>query len=261
MTDEEAGGFAPEHGEPTPSRPETRQPPQGPAPKHGEPTPGRPETRQSPDGARFLEVHARVTGRGVAVDLDVARGETVAIVGPNGAGKSTALELVAGLIRPDAGAVVLERAPLADGRRWVPPHRRGIALMTQQTLLFPHLTVRDNVAFGPRASGLSRSAARDAAERWLLETGVRHLAERRASDLSGGQAQRVALARALAAEPAVLLLDEPTTALDATARPELRAVLARVLAGRTAILVSHDADDVAALAHRTIRMAEGRVVG
>ncbi|GAA4782571.1 ATP-binding cassette domain-containing protein [Microbacterium gilvum] len=212
-------------------------------------------------GGAFLGIRARVDARGVDVDLRVAHGETVAVVGPNGAGKSTLLAVAAGLLRPDAGTVELDGVELAGPRRWVPPHRRGIVLMAQQTLLFPHLSVRDNVAFAPRASGLSRAAARDAAERWLVETGVRALAERRASDLSGGQAQRVALARALAAEPAVLLLDEPMAALDVDAAPELRALLARALGGRTAVLVSHDPDDVAALADRSVRMAAGRVAG
>ena len=207
-----------------------------------------------------LTLEARADGRGVDAALSVARGETLAIVGPNGAGKSTVLELLAGLLRPDAGRIELDGAVLADDRRWVAPHRRGIALMTQQTLLFPHLSVRDNVAFGPRASGLSRSAARDAAERWLVEAGARQLADRRAAELSGGQAQRVSLARALAAEPAVLLLDEPTAALDAEAVPELRSLLARVLGARTAVIVSHDPGDVSALADRTVRMAAGRIV-
>ncbi|WOF23300.1 ATP-binding cassette domain-containing protein [Microbacterium betulae] len=208
----------------------------------------------------YLSIEARVAERDVEVSLSAAHGETLAIVGPNGAGKSTVLTLLAGLLRPDAGRIELDGATLAGDGRWIPPHRRGIVLMAQQTLLFPHLSVRDNVAFGPRASGLSRSAARDAAERWLVEVGVRHLAERRATDLSGGQAQRVSLARALAAEPAVLLLDEPTAALDVDAAPELRILLSRALEGRTAVLVSHDPGDVSALADRTVRMAAGRII-
>lgn len=212
-----------------------------------------------------LELRAEVHARGVEVDLRVADGETVALLGPNGAGKSTVLAVAAGLLRPDAGRVVLDGTPLTEtggqgDRHWVPPHRRGIALLAQDPLLFPHLTVAQNVAFAPRAQGGSRAASRAAAYHWLEEVGVVELADRHPSQVSGGQAQRVAVARALAAEPRLLLLDEPMAALDVAVAPTMRQVLRRVLADRSALLVTHDALDALLLADRVVVLDGGRVV-
>ncbi|GAB3280200.1 ATP-binding cassette domain-containing protein [Sinomonas notoginsengisoli] len=208
----------------------------------------------------LLAVDAAVTARGVQLTLGVEDGETVAVMGPNGAGKSTLFGLCAGLLRPDTGRVVLRGRVLADaGGAWVPPHRRGIALLAQEPLLFPHLSVLENVAFAPRAVGTTRTAARAAAERWLEEVDAAELASRRPSQLSGGQAQRVAIARALAAEPQVLLLDEPFAALDVAAAPALRRLLRRVLAERTALVVTHEPLDAHLLAHRVVVLEGGRV--
>lgn len=217
----------------------------------------------------MIRLRARVDERGLDVDLTLAEGETTAIAGPNGSGKSTLLAVLAGLLVPDAGELRVGDDVLHDdgrgacdaGRRvWVPPHRRGIVLMSQRVLLFPHLSARDNVAFGPRSHGIARRDARETADRWLAEVGADGLADRRATTLSGGQAQRVALARALAADPRILLLDEPFTAVDADSISPLRELLARVLVGRTAVIVSHDPDDAAHLATRTLAMRAGRVV-
>ncbi len=205
-----------------------------------------------------LTVRVRDEIRGVDVDLVVAPGETVALVGPNGAGKSTVLAAVAGLLRPDEVVVKVGDRVLAGPGTWVPPHRRSVALLAQAPLLFPHLNVRDNVAFGPRSRG--DGAARAVADRWLDELGLTDLARRRPAELSGGQAQRVALARALASEPAVILLDEPLAALDAPSVPELRRVVRRVLADRTAIVVTHDPVDALVLADRTVVVESGRIV-
>ncbi|MFC7494439.1 MULTISPECIES: sulfate/molybdate ABC transporter ATP-binding protein [unclassified Nocardioides] len=207
-----------------------------------------------------LELAATVAARGVDVALDVAEGETVAVLGPNGAGKSTLLAVAAGLLRPDSGRVVLDGTPLTDPRTWVPPHARRIALLAQDPLLFPHLSVLENVAFGPRSSGVHRRDARERAHRWLDEVGIADLAGRRPGQLSGGQAQRVAIARALAAEPRLLLLDEPMAALDVAVRPALRQTLRRVLAERSVVLVSHDALDALLLADRVVVVEGGRVV-
>lgn len=213
-----------------------------------------------------LRLRAAVTERDVEVELAVETGGTLALLGPNGAGKSTALGLLAGLVRPDSGTARLDDVTLfdvsADGARrvWTPPHRRGVALLAQDPLLFPHLSVRHNVEFGPRSTGDSREGARERARTWLARTGTTHLAERRPDDLSGGQAQRVAIARALATEPRLLLLDEPLAALDVSVAAELRGMLADVLAERTTIVVTHDALDAYLLADRVAVLHDGRVV-
>lgn len=207
-----------------------------------------------------LQSSARFDARDVDVTLDVADGETVAIIGPNGAGKSTMLAAIAGTLRPDAGRAVLGDATVYDKRHWQPAHRRGTALLAQEPLLFPHLSVLDNVAFGPRSTGASRRQSRDVALRWLVDVDATDLADRRPAQLSGGQAQRVAVARALAAEPHLLLLDEPMAALDVTVVPAMRQMLRRVLADRTAVVVTHDPLDALLLADRVVVMEAGRVV-
>ncbi|HTW15853.1 MAG TPA: ATP-binding cassette domain-containing protein [Nocardioides sp.] len=206
-----------------------------------------------------LRLDATVEERGYAVALDVADGETVAILGPNGAGKSTTLDLVAGLLRPDRGAVHLDDRELTGRDAWIAPHERRVALLAQEPLLFPHLDVLDNVAFGPRSTGTARSDARESARHWLAEVGAEDLAERTPAQLSGGQAQRVAVARALAARPRLLLLDEPMAALDVAVAPALRQTLRRVLADRSALIVTHDAMDALILADRVVVLEDGRV--
>ncbi|MEO6509675.1 MAG: ABC transporter ATP-binding protein [Nocardioides sp.] len=212
-----------------------------------------------------LELSARVPARHVDVDLHVGDGETLALLGPNGSGKSTVLEVIAGLVRPESGRVVLGGRVLTDvgasgSGVLVAPHDRRTALLGQDALLFPHLDALENVAFGPRSRGTDRTAAREAAQRWLDEVGVGELAGRRPGQLSGGQAQRVAVARALAADPQLLLLDEPMAALDVAVQPALRQVLRRVLKSRTSIIVTHDPLDALLLADRVAVLDGGRVV-
>jgi molybdate transport system ATP-binding protein len=211
-----------------------------------------------------LTVTAQVGARGFDVDLHLDSGERLAVLGPNGAGKSTLLAILAGTLRPDRGRAQLDGEVLfeVDGRRgrWQPPHARRVALLAQDPLLFPNLTVLDNVAFGPRASGQSRSVARETARRWLRQVDAHQLAERNPSQLSGGQAQRVAVARAVAADPLLLLLDEPLAALDVTATPMLRRVLRDVLADRSAIVVTHDLLDAVLLSSRVVVFDGGRIV-
>jgi molybdate transport system ATP-binding protein len=189
----------------------------------------------------------------VVARLDVATGQTLALVGPNGAGKSTVLGAIAGLVDAD-GRVVLDGRELGA----LPAERRGVGVVSQDFLLFPHLTVRDNVAFPLRVRGLARAAA----DEWLQRFDLEQLAERHPSQLSGGQAQRVALARALASQPDVLLLDEPMAALDVEVRDEVRADLARYLRefeGPT-IVVTHDIADAAALAAEVAVIERGVIV-
>jgi molybdate transport system ATP-binding protein len=210
-----------------------------------------------------LHLRARIDERDLDVELAVARGETVALLGPNGAGKSSVLAVAAGLLRPDVGEVVLDGRRLlstAAPRCDVAPHRRQVALLAQDPLLFPHLSLRENVAFGPRSTGASRRTAHAAADAWLGRVGLADLAERRPATVSGGQAQRAAVARALAAEPMLLLLDEPMAALDAGVTPALRQTLRRVLAERTTLLVTHDPLDALVLADRVVVLQDGRVV-
>ena len=211
-----------------------------------------------------LELVARVDPRDVDVALRAADGETVAVLGPNGSGKSTLLSVVAGLVRPERGRVVLDGRELTRAGGGpsvhVPPHGRRTALLGQDALLFPHLSARDNVAFGARSSGVGRREARARAQTWLERLGVGELADRRPGRLSGGQAQRVAVARALAAEPRVLLLDEPMAALDVDVAPALRQTMRSVLADRTCVLVTHDVLDALLLADRVVVLEGGRVV-
>lgn len=195
--------------------------------------------------------------------LDVAPGEVLAVLGPNGSGKSTLLAAVAGLVPVGAGHVRIGTTVLDDtttGIR-VPPEQRPVGFVFQQYLLFDHLSVLDNVAFGPRARGASRRESRRIAEPWLERFGLADRRDDRPGRLSGGQAQRVALARALAIEPRVLLLDEPLAALDATSRRQVRRDLRHDLAAfdGVRILVTHDPVDAYALADRIAVLDAGSV--
>src|SRR5690606_2980099 len=199
------------------------------------------------------------------VALEIERGETLALLGPNGAGKSTVLAVAAGLLRPDSARVELDGRPLTvsgAGRRavHVPPHDRQIALLSQEPLLFPHLSVLDNVAFGPRSRGAGRAAARATARHWLAQVGVEAPPHRRPAQLSGGQAQRAAAARAPAADPGPRPPAATTAPLPAAVPPRLRRTLRRVLADRTVLLVTHDALDALVLADRVAVLEGGRVV-
>ena len=223
----------------------------------------------SPASRAGLAIEARVAERGFDVTLEVAEGETLAILGPNGAGKSTLLGIIAGLLRPDSGRGDWAGTPLFEvgntagsstRQLWPPPHRRGVALLAQEPLLFPHLSVLENVAFGPRSAGASRDAARATARGWLREVEAGDLESSRPGALSGGQAQRVAVARALAADPRLLLLDEPLAALDVTVASTVRRMLRRVLADRTAIVVTHEVLDALTFADRVIVLNHGSIV-
>jgi len=204
-----------------------------------------------------VQVRAVVESRGLDLEFDVAAGEVVALLGPNGAGKSTSLHVIAGLVRPDRGMVRVGQRVLTDTAAGVhvATHDRRVGLLLQDALLFPHLSVTGNVAFAPRSS-------RAAAAHWLAEVDAADLADRHPRQLSGGQAQRVALARALAADPDVLLLDEPLAGLDVSAATAMRRVLRRVLArdGRSAVLITHDLLDVLTLADRVLVLEDGRII-
>jgi molybdate transport system ATP-binding protein len=196
------------------------------------------------------------------VELNGELGETVAVLGPNGAGKTTTLRVLAGLAPIDRGRIVLDGELLDDGDAvFVAPERRPVGVVFQDYLLFPHLSVLDNVAFGLRSRGTGRAAARAAAAGWLDALSLAEQAAARPHELSGGQAQRVALARALATEPRLLLLDEPLAALDRSARAAVRRDLRTRLAAfpGVRVLVTHDPVDAAVLADRLVILERGRV--
>jgi len=189
--------------------------------------------------------------------LDVSPGSLVALLGPSGCGKTTTLRAVAGLIDPSAGDV------LFDGRNVLalPPERRPVAMVFQAPLLFPHMSVGENVAFGPRMRRVGRSRRRRLAEQALDRVQLGGYADRRPGELSGGQEQRVALARALVVQPSVLLLDEPFSALDALLRAEMRELvldLHRDL-GVTTLFVTHDQEEAVVLADRIALVLDGRL--
>jgi molybdate transport system ATP-binding protein len=198
------------------------------------------------------------------VDLEVKPGEVVAVLGPNGAGKTSLLRGLAGLLPLDAGRVALDGVVMEEPAAsvFVPSERRPIAMVFQDYLLFPHLSVLENVAFGLRSRGASRPEATATAHRWLERVGLQAEAQRKPPSLSGGQAQRVALARALATNPALLLLDEPMAALDASTRVELRRDLRRHLESFRGVrlLVTHDPVEAMAMADRLVILEQGRVL-
>lgn len=197
------------------------------------------------------------------IDLSIPPGSTVALLGPNGAGKSTAVQALAGLLPLDQGRITLEGRVLdePDARVFVAPEERGVGVVFQDYLLFPHLSVLENMAFGLRARRERRDHALARARSWLESLGLSGMASRRPGDLSGGQAQRVALGRALATEPRLLLLDEPLAALDVTTRVELRRVLADHLDAFSGprLLITHDPTEAFLLADQVHVVEDGKV--
>jgi molybdate transport system ATP-binding protein len=214
-----------------------------------------------------VSLDARVARHLGDLDLDVALaapgGSVVAVLGPNGAGKTTLVRTLAGLLAVDSGHVVLDGVTLDDPATgvFVQPESRRVGVVFQDHLLFPHLSAAENVAFGARQRGESRTSARATAIGWLDRVGLADRADSKPAALSGGQAQRVALARALATDPRLLLLDEPLAALDAGTRPEMRQELRRHLVAfaGVAVLVTHDPIDALTLADEVVVLERGRV--
>lgn len=209
-----------------------------------------------------VRVAGAIAERGWKVDAELRTGLVTAVVGHNGAGKSTLAQVIAGTLRLDQGSARIGERVVDDAATFVPARRRGVAMVSQAPRIFTHMSVLANVAFPLRVRGVGRAEARAAALEQLRAVGIDDLAHKRASDLSGGQAARVAIARALVFRPEVLILDEPTAALDVEATAQVSSVLRQRLtgAGITTLLVSHDIAEVLALASHMIVMGDGRVV-
>ncbi len=189
------------------------------------------------------------------ITLTVKKGELVAVLGPSGCGKTTLLRLIAGFERPDEGSIVIDERIVASRSQWVEPEDRQVGMVFQDYALFPHLTVAQNVSFGMRSSDKGR------VREFLQLVGLAGFEDRYPHELSGGEQQRVALARALAANPHVLLLDEPFSNLDADLRPKMRAEL-KILLQRlhcTTIFVTHDQEEAFELADRIAVLNAGRL--
>ncbi len=209
-----------------------------------------------------LQVAFELKARDVVVDLEVGAGRTVALIGPNGSGKSTVCSVAAGLLDAESGRVVLGGRVLDGPGEFVRAGRRRVALLSQDPEVFTHMSVLGNVVFALRCQGVRRGEAVARARAELAAVGAEHLASRSGGALSGGQAARVALARALATGPRLLVLDEPMSALDVTARQEMRRLVSRRCAeeGLTLLLVTHDVLDLTALAEEVVVLDRGRVV-
>ena len=211
-----------------------------------------------------VAVRLRLGTRDIDIAFSIADDEVVALLGPNGAGKTTLLRAIAGLIPITSGQIHLDGSVLEDTvtQQYVPTERRSIGVVFQDYLLFPHLSVLDNLAFGLRSRGVPRGDALHRAQQWLDRMGLTGYAKSKPTELSGGERQRVALARALATDPRLLLLDEPLAALDATARASMRHDLKQHLSSFRGIrlIVTHDPLEAVALADRLIVMENGRLV-
>ncbi|GAB4237357.1 MAG: ABC transporter ATP-binding protein [Methyloligellaceae bacterium] len=194
------------------------------------------------------------------VSLEVEPGEILCLLGPSGCGKTTLLRLTAGVERPTGGSILIDGRVVSGPEDFVPPEKRGVALMFQDFALFPHLTLLQNVAFGLRA--LSRSEASRVAHAALERVGLADYADDYPHILSGGQQQRVALARAIAPRPRVLLMDEPFSGLDTQLREEMREQTLAILreTGATCMIVTHSSEEAMRMGNRIALMRTGQLV-
>jgi putative spermidine/putrescine transport system ATP-binding protein len=206
-----------------------------------------------------LESLTKHFGDFVAVDdltLSIARGEFISLLGPSGCGKTTTLQMIAGLLEPTSGRILLDGADITK----MPPNKRGLGIVFQSYALFPHMTATENVAFGLEMRRVPKAERAKRAQAALAQVKLGQFAERYPKELSGGQRQRVALARALVVEPPILLLDEPLSNLDAKLREEMRIEL-RLLQqeiGVTTVLVTHDQEEALSMSDRVVVMNHGR---
>lgn len=212
------------------------------------------QTEDLTTGYRTRDRHQRVIPLQSDLNLQVRAGQILGVTAPSGAGKSTLLATIAGLLPAVRGRIFVDEVDVSDR----PVHQRRIAMVFQEPALFGHLNVLDNVAYGPRRHGLRKVAARARAAELLAWVGLADLAERSVQTLSGGQAQRVALVRALASDPAVLLLDEPFSALDAPLRQRLGDELAQIVRERSvaALHVTHDPQEALRICDVILELGE-----
>jgi iron(III) transport system ATP-binding protein len=215
-------------------------------------------------GLLELDSIVKTYGTARAVDelnLDIAEREFVVLLGPSGCGKTTTLRMIAGFADPTAGEIRLEGRSISSASRVVPPERRDMGMMFQSYAVWPHMTVRQNVAYGLKIKKVPRRDLASRVDQALDTVRLAGYADRYPAELSGGQQQRVALARAMAVDPKILLMDEPLSNLDAKLREEMRGELHRLHAslGFTAVYVTHDQSEAMALADRIVVMREGRV--
>jgi ABC-type Fe3+/spermidine/putrescine transport system ATPase subunit len=211
-----------------------------------------------------LRALGRSFGDEVAVDdlnLEIAKGEFISLLGPSGCGKTTTLRMIAGFIQPTAGVIEKDRVVIASAKRALPPEKRGMVMIFQSYALWPHKTVAENVAFGLRLRKVDNAAISRRVTEMLQAVRLGSLGGRYPAELSGGQQQRVALARAIVVEPAVLLLDEPLSNLDANLREEMRVEIRRLhdKFKMTTILVTHDQAEAMATSDRIAIMNKGKL--
>jgi molybdate transport system ATP-binding protein len=208
-----------------------------------------------------VDIHKRLGAFSIAAAFEMERGVT-ALFGPSGSGKTSLVSMIAGLLKPESGRIVLDEDVLFDSAKGVnvPPHRRRIGYVFQEGRLFPHMSVRANLDYGRRMSGLPASEAAFARVVELL--GIAHLLDRRPGALSGGERQRIAIGRALLMQPRLLLLDEPLASLDARRKAEILPYLVRLRdeAKIPMIYVSHNAAEVVQIANTVVRLEDGKVV-
>jgi iron(III) transport system ATP-binding protein len=195
------------------------------------------------------------------LDLEIHEGEFVVLLGPSGCGKTTTLRMIAGFETPSAGEIRVDGRAVSSPRRMVPPERRQMGMMFQSYAVWPHMTVRQNVAYGVKLKNLSKRAVAQAVEQALVTVRMENHGDRYPAELSGGQQQRVALARAVAVEPKILLMDEPLSNLDAKLREDMRRELRRLHSelGFTTVYVTHDQGEAMTLADRIVVLKDGRV--
>ena len=207
--------------------------------------------------AGIVQRHGAVTALD-GIDLDVAPGEFFSLLGPSGSGKTTTLRILAGLEQADAGTVRMNGKDITS----LEPGARDVAMVFQSYALYPHMTVRENIAFPLRMSGVSRHETEKAVQEAAARVRIEHLLERKPGQLSGGQQQRCALARAIVRKPALFLLDEPLSNLDAKLRVETRVELKRLQRALnvTAVYVTHDQEEALSLSDRLAVLMDGRVV-